>query len=106
MRIRKILVAPLAAAALVVALVVAIPAQGAGGVTVKDNFFSPKSVSVKHGGKVTWTWAGRAPHNVTFRTTHSKTQTKGSFSLTFRNKGAFSYKCTIHPGMVGTIKVT
>lgn len=102
---RKYLVAPLAAAALVVALIAAIPAQGAGSVAVKDNLFSPKAVTVKAGGKVTWTWAGRAPHNVTFRSTHSKTQTKGTFSLAFKNKGTFAYKCTIHPGMVGTVKV-
>lgn len=101
---RKLPVALLAAAALVAALVV--PAQGASSISVKDNFFSPKSKSVKKGSTVKWSWAGRAPHNVTFRSTHSKTQTKGSFSLKFKNKGTFGYRCTIHPGMVGTIKVT
>jgi plastocyanin len=103
---RKLLVAPLAAVALIVALIVAIPAQGAGSVAVKDNFFSPKSTSVKKGSTVKWTWSGRAPHNVTFRSTHSKTQTRGTYSLKFNNKGTFAYRCTIHSGMVGTIKVT
>jgi plastocyanin len=102
---RKLLVAPLALAALVVALVGAVPANSATTVSVKDNFFSPKSVTVSKGGSVTWKWAGRAPHNVTFRSTHSKTQTKGSYSLKFNNKGSFSYRCTIHPGMVGTVNV-
>jgi plastocyanin len=55
---------------------------------------------------VKWTWAGRAPHNVTFRTKHSSTKSKGTYSVKFANKGSFSYRCTIHPGMVGTIKVT
>jgi plastocyanin len=104
---RKLFVAPIAAAALIVALVVAIPASGATkGVSVKDNFFSPKTASIKKGSTVKWTWAGRAPHNVTFKSTKSKTITKGTFSLKFNNKGSFSYRCTIHPGMTGTIKVT
>jgi plastocyanin len=102
---RKLFVAPLALAALTVALVAAGPASSATTVSVKDNFFSPKTVTVGRGGKVTWKWAGRASHNVTFRSTHSKTQTKGSFSVTFKNKGSFSYRCTIHPGMVGTVRV-
>ena len=101
---RKLLVAPIAAAALVAALVV--PAQGASSVSVKDNFFSPKSKSVKRGSTVKWTWAGRAPHNVTFRSRHSSTKTKGTYSVKFSNKGTFAYRCTIHPGMVGKIRVT
>ena len=28
-----------------------------------------------------------------------------SFSKTFQNAGTFTYKCTIHPGMVGTVNV-
>jgi plastocyanin len=103
---RKLFVAPLIAGALVVGLIAAIPAQGAGSVKVKDNFFSPKSTSVHHGTTVKWTWSGRAPHNVTFKTVHSKTQTKGTYSLKFNRTGTFAYRCTIHPGMVGTIKVT
>jgi plastocyanin len=103
---RKLLIAPLLAAALVVALVVAIPAQGSGSVKVKDNFFSPKTESVKHGSKVKWTWAGRVAHNVTFKTVHSSTKTKGSYSLSFNRKGTFSYRCTIHQDMTGKIKVT
>jgi plastocyanin len=103
---RKLFVAPLAAVALVAALVVAIPAQGASSVKVKDNFFSPKTKSISKGSTVKWTWSGRAPHNVTFRTVKSKTQTKGTYSHKFNDKGSFKYRCTIHPGMVGTIKVS
>ena len=100
---RKLLAVPLAVGALVVLMVV--PAQSATTVSVKDNFFSPKGVTIKKGGSVTWKWAGRTVHNVTFRSTHSKTQTKGSFSVKFKNKGTFAYRCTIHPGMVGAIRV-
>jgi plastocyanin len=54
---------------------------------------------------VKWSWRGHAPHNVTFHTVHSPTKRSGSFSLKFNRKGAFSYKCTIHPGMTGKITV-
>ena len=100
---RKLLAVPLAVGALVVLLVA--PANSATTVSVKDNFFSPKGATVGKGGTVTWKWGGRLVHNVTFRSTHSKTQSKGSFSVKFNNKGKFAYRCTIHPGMVGTITV-
>jgi plastocyanin len=100
---RKLLALPLAVGALAVLLVA--PADSATTVSVKDNFFTPKSVTVKKGATVTWKWGGRVAHNVTFRTTHSKTQSKGSFSVKFNNKGTVPYRCTIHPGMVGTIVV-
>lgn len=100
---RKLIALPLAVAALVA--LAAVPADSATTVSVKDNFFSPKRVSVSKGATVTWNWAGRAAHNVTFRSTHSKTQAKGSFKVRFNNKGTFAYRCTIHPGMVGTITV-
>ena len=35
----------------------------------------------------------------------SRTQARGSFSHKFNNKGTFAYRCTIHAGMVGTIRV-
>ena len=101
---RKLLAVPLAVGALVVLL--AAPADSATTVSVKDNFFSPKTVSVRKGATVTWKWAGRAAHNVTFRgSAHSRTQTRGSYSHKFNNKGSFAYRCTIHAGMVGTIRV-
>jgi plastocyanin len=101
--LRKLVALPLAVAA--VAALMAVPANSATTVSVKDNVFSPKAVTVGKGATVTWSWKGHASHNVTFRSTHSKTQTKGSFKVKFNNKGAFAYHCTIHPGMVGTIRV-
>jgi plastocyanin len=101
---RKLLAVPLAVGALVVLLVA--PANSATrSVSVKDNFFSPKSLTVSKGSKVKWSWKGRAPHNVTFRTVHSSTKRSGSYSLKFNRTGTFSYRCTIHPGMTGKIKV-
>jgi plastocyanin len=104
MWMRKLLAVPLAVGALVVLLVA--PANSATTVSVRDNAFSPRTVSVKKGATVTWRWNGRASHNVTFRgSAHSRTQTRGSYSHKFNTKGTFAYRCTIHAGMVGTIRV-
>ena len=92
--------------------ITAIPALAATKtVSVKDNFFSPKSLTVKKGTKVKWSWKGSAPHNVTVTSGpvkfHSSTQTSGSFSKTFSKKGTYKIVCTIHaPGMKMTVKVT
>jgi plastocyanin len=102
--LRKLLALPLAVAA-VAALLVA-PADSATTVSVKDNLFSPRSVTVSKGATVTWSWKGHAAHNVTFRgSAHSRTQTSGTYRHKFNNKGTFAYRCTIHPGMVGAIRV-
>jgi plastocyanin len=92
--------------------ITAIPALAATkSVTVKDNSFSPTSLTIKKGTKVKWTWKGRAPHNVTVTSGpvkfHSATQTSGSFSKKFSKKGTYTIVCTIHaPGMKMKVKVT
>jgi plastocyanin len=102
---RKLLVL-VVVAAIGVAAFAAVPAQSSTrGVSVKDNFFSPKTLTVSKKTTVKWSWRGRAPHNVTFRTVHSTTKRSGSYSLKFNRAGTFSYRCTIHPGMTGKIKV-
>jgi plastocyanin len=104
-----ILVAGLAAA-------IAVPALGATAVKkvkVGPQFsFSPKSLTVKKGTKVSWNWTGGLPHNVTVTSGpvkfHSKTQMSGSYSHLFARKGTYKLVCTIHKslGMKMTIKVT
>jgi plastocyanin len=78
-------------------------------VGVKDNFFTPKSLTVSKGTTVKWVWRGKAPHNVTvisgpakFR---SSTQTKGTYSKKLSKAGTYKLHCTIHAGMDETIKV-
>jgi plastocyanin len=79
-------------------------------ISVKDNLFSPKSVTVKRGTTVKWVWRGKAPHNVVSTGAgrfQSKVQTKGSFSKRLTKKGTYKIVCSIHaPGMKMTIKVT
>jgi len=77
-------------------------------VSVSDNFFSPLIAQVSVGTTVTWTWAsGASAHNVTFGDgTGSGDKSGGaSFSRTFNTTGTFSYHCTLHPGMDGSVIV-
>src|SRR4051812_40290062 len=77
-------------------------------VTMGDLFFSPSSVSVAVGDTVTWHNTGQAPHNATADDGSFKTPTLNngqSASHTFTQAGTFSYTCTIHPNMKGTIRV-
>jgi plastocyanin len=77
-------------------------------VTMGDFFFSPSSVTVAVGDTVTWRNTGEAPHNATaddgsFRT--PDLNQGQSASHTFDSAGTFSYICTIHPNMKGTVRV-
>jgi LPXTG-motif cell wall-anchored protein len=78
------------------------------GVTISDFQFSPGSVTINVGDTVTWSNNGPTPH--------SSTSTGGvwdtgimdagqSGSHTFTEAGTFSYICTPHPNMKGTIVV-
>ena len=77
-------------------------------VTMGDLFFSPASVTVAVGDTVTWNNTGQAPHNATADDGSFKTPTienGQSASHTFNQAGTFSYICTIHPNMHGTVRV-
>jgi len=76
-------------------------------VVLKDISFKPKSVTVEAGGTVEWKWEdGSIPHNVTFADFNSGTQTSGTFSHVFPTAGTYTFSCTIHPTMKGTVTVT
>jgi plastocyanin len=83
-------------------------------VRVVDDAFSPKTLTVKAGTKVTFVWSGtmtqhdvtvrKAPKNV--KMVHSKAMKSGSWSTTFRKKGTYKIVCTIHESfMTMTVKV-
>jgi len=75
-------------------------------VVLRNTAFSPSRVSIRPGERVTWRWHdGRIAHNVRGSGFASRTQTRGSFSHTFRRKGTFSYVCTLHSRMKGKITV-
>jgi plastocyanin len=94
----------LAAAGAVAAL--AVPSFAATkGVSVKDDFFSAKKITVSKGTTVKWTWKGDNPHNVVGKGFNSGVKTSGTFSRKFKKAGTFKYRCTIHSGMKGTVVV-
>jgi LPXTG-motif cell wall-anchored protein len=83
-------------------------AAASGSVTVADFQFTPAQITIDQGDTVTWTNNGP--------TSHSATAPDGSFdtgifpagqsrSHTFNDAGTFSYICTPHPNMHGTIVV-
>ena len=80
-----------------------------GPVTVKDDYFSSKTLTVSRGAKVTWSWAGSLYHNVTVQSGptsfHSRTQVRGSFSHVFTKPGVYHLECTLHPHMKMTVVV-
>ena len=98
-----------AVAATAVCAAVAVPAFAATKtVAVKDDVFSPKSMSVKPGTTVRWSWQGKSPHNVTVVTGptrfRSGNKVKGTYSQTLK-KGTYKLTSTVHPGMNQTITV-
>jgi plastocyanin len=92
-------------ASLAVAGAIAVPALGASSKTIKlgDNFFKPKTLTVKKGTKLIFKWTGKAPHNVTGAGLKSGTKTSGTFKAKAKKSGKIV--CTIHPGMEMRLKV-
>lgn len=81
-------------------------------VTISDYMFSPMTIRVKVGTKVTWTNQDSVHHSVTADTA-SKNAPNGplfgkgeSYSFTFNKAGTYSYHCMPHPYMHGTVIVT
>ena len=83
-------------------------AAASGSVTIVDFNFSPGTITVDVGDTVTWVNNGPTPH--------SATSSNGAFdtgifpagesrSHTFSEAGTFSYICTPHPNMRGTVVV-
>jgi plastocyanin len=71
--------------------------------------FDPSSVTVKVGATVKWTNEDSASHTITADdgSWDSGSLGKGkSFSQVFTQAGTFTYHCTIHPSMKGTVVVT
>jgi len=80
-------------------------------VQVANNSFMPATLSVPVGTTITWEWQGTtSAHNVTFdpvtgAPTNIPNRTMGSDQRTFNTAGTFTYQCTNHPGMTGSVAV-
>ena len=82
---------------------------GSSAVTIKEFSFKPGDVKVKAGDTVSWTNEDSAGHDVTgdsFKSGDTGGLGQGdSFEHTFEEAGSFSYVCSVHPNMKGTITV-
>ena len=70
-----------------------------------DFSFTPASVKVAKGGKVTWDWSGSsASHSVMGTSDNAKTLLKsdtfsggkGTYEVVFTTPGTYKYQCGIH----------
>ena len=78
-------------------------------ISIIDFGLAPASTSVPVGTTVTWSWTGQATHNVTFDnagvTGSGDLGSGGSFQKVFNTAGTYTYQCTNHYGMTGSITV-
>jgi plastocyanin len=77
-------------------------------VDMKNLAFVPASITIKVGETVTWTNSDSTAHTVTGDKGEFDSGNMDSgktFSFTFQTAGTFTYHCTIHPNMTGTVVV-
>jgi plastocyanin len=78
------------------------------GVSIRDFAFSPKTVEIRVGDRVTWTNRDAVEHTATARNGSFDTGLLGegeSRSIRFNVAGTYRYICTPHPSMTGTVVV-
>jgi plastocyanin len=84
------------------------PGPAAHTVVIEGMQFSPATLTVKVGDKVTWINRDLFPHTVTAeqrRFDSHAIAAGGSWTFTPRKVGVTSYGCTFHPTMRGTLRV-
>ena len=77
-------------------------------IAIKEYMYTPATLNVVAGTKVTWINRDDVPHTIVdadkaFRS--SALDTDDTYSYTFTKPGTYHYFCTLHPKMVGTIIV-
>ena len=78
-------------------------------IVIRDFHFSPETLTVKSGEKVTWINRDEEPHTVVsvekqFKKS-SALDTDQEFTITAGAPGTYTYFCSVHPKMTGTIVV-
>ncbi|CAG6395235.1 plastocyanin/azurin family copper-binding protein [Streptomyces cocklensis] len=80
-------------------------------VTIKNMAFNPSRITVAKGQTVEWRWDdGGMPHDVSgdganASVLKSELRTAGTYRHTFDKTGTFTYHCTPHPAMTGSVVV-
>ena len=80
-------------------------------VAIQNFAFTPVSITVKKGTKVTWTNKDSTAHTVTENDGKSGPASSDvnpgqTYSFTYNTVGTFQYHCSIHPSMTGSVTVT
>lgn len=86
----------------------AVSASGSTTVSVKQFSFNPQNLTVTKGTKVTWKFEDDTDHTVTAdkKTFKSRDLKNGkTYSYTFNTAGKYSYFCSIHQYMTGSVTV-
>lgn len=84
------------------------PTVAKNAVTIQNMAFSPASITVKVGDKVTWTNQDSVGHSATADDNSFDTDVLAqgqSGSTTFSKAGTYTYHCKVHPSMTATIVV-
>ena len=78
-------------------------------IEIKDFAFNPQTLTVKSGEKITWINRDDEPHTVVSVEKQFKKSTAldtdQEFSITAGAPGTYTYFCSVHPKMTGTIVV-
>ena len=78
-------------------------------IVIKDFNFNPKTLTVKSGEKITWINRDEEPHTVVSVEKQFKKSaaldTDQEFTITAGAPGTYTYFCSVHPKMTGTIVV-
>ena len=80
----------------------------AGSSTLTTTAYSPNPMTVPVGGTIIWTNNDSVTHTSTADNgewNSGSIAPGGQYSKTFSTTGTFSYHCTIHPNMIGTVRV-
>jgi plastocyanin len=78
-------------------------------IEIKDFAFNPQTITVKSGEKITWVNKDGEPHTVVSVEKQFKKSpaldTDDEYTVTAGAPGTYSYFCSVHPKMTGTIVV-
>src|SRR5438445_655115 len=78
-------------------------------IEIKNFAFNPQTLTVKSGEKVTWINRDEEPHTIVSVEKQFKKSTAldtdQEFTITAGAPGTYSYFCSVHPKMTGTIVV-
>jgi plastocyanin len=78
-------------------------------IVIKDFHFTPQTLTVKSGEKITWINRDEEPHTVVSVEKQFKKSTAldtdQEFTITAGPPGTYTYFCSVHPKMTGTIVV-